>query len=239
MGATDCVASRSRREIVRPCLGVRRCSCLHPIPATTFSATMTVVASLFAHITSIITNTPNNQPPKSCPSPRSFKSRFRQLFELVQKVILPPNCRSSGKFVLNSPSTHTPESYENRRPTIRKRRYQFLSPTSLPNNTTNYPRRDIAAGAAISGNFRQFGGKSGNLAATKNGAKHHFAANSQISAAIFSAIMIVVAFVFARITSGITDASTTINPSTACISHFGDTTAIASESGPILQVPDE
>ena len=60
-----------------------------------------------------------------------------------------------------------------------------------------------------------------------------------ISPEISSAIMIVVAFVFARITSGITDASTTINPSTAYISQRGETTAIRSDNGPILHVPDE
>ena len=68
--------------------------------------------------------------------------------------------------------------------------------------------------------------------------------NSQTSSphhppATFSAIMIVVAFVFARITSGITDASTTIRSSTAYISQRGETTAIESDAGPILHVPEE
>ena len=65
------------------------------------------------------------------------------------------------------------------------------------------------------------------------------AKHSHIPAAIFSAIMMVVALVLARITSGIIEASMTIKSSTACISQRGETTAIGSDCGPILQVPDE
>ena len=61
--------------------------------------------------------------------------------------------------------------------------------------------------------------------------------NSNYPPATFSAIMIVVAFVFARITSGITDASTTIRSSTAYISQRGETTAIESDAGPHLARP--
>ena len=51
--------------------------------------------------------------------------------------------------------------------------------------------------------------------------------------------MMVVALVLARITSGMMEASTTIRLSMACITHSGVTTAMGSEVGPILQVPDE
>jgi len=60
-----------------------------------------------------------------------------------------------------------------------------------------------------------------------------------IQSATRSAIMIVVVLMFARITSGITEASTTRSPSSPCTQQNWSTTAIGSEVGPILHVPAE
>ena len=60
-----------------------------------------------------------------------------------------------------------------------------------------------------------------------------------IQSATRSAIIIVVALVFARITSGITEASTTRSPSRPWMWQNWSTTAIGSEAGPILHVPAE
>ena len=60
-----------------------------------------------------------------------------------------------------------------------------------------------------------------------------------IQSATRSAIIIVVALVFALITSGITEASTTRRPSRPCTRQNWSTTAIGSDAGPILHVPAE
>jgi hypothetical protein len=62
---------------------------------------------------------------------------------------------------------------------------------------------------------------------------------SFIQSATRSAIMIVVVLVLARMTSGITEASTTLSPSTPCTWQNWSTTASGSEAGPILHVPVE
>lgn len=61
---------------------------------------------------------------------------------------------------------------------------------------------------------------------------------SLIQSATRSAIMMVVALVLARITSGMTEASTTRSPSRPWTWPYWLTTAIPSELGPILQVPE-
>ena len=57
--------------------------------------------------------------------------------------------------------------------------------------------------------------------------------------AAFSAIIIVVALVLARTTSSMIEASTTCRPFSPCTLRYWSTTAMWSEAGPILQVPDE
>ncbi len=58
-----------------------------------------------------------------------------------------------------------------------------------------------------------------------------------IQSATRSAIIIVVALVLARMQSGRTDTSTTLSPSSPLTPQYWSTTAMESESGPILQVP--
>ena len=62
---------------------------------------------------------------------------------------------------------------------------------------------------------------------------------SLMKSAIRSAIIIVVALVLARMTSGITEASTTRRFAIPYTRQYWSTTAIRSEPGPILQVPEE
>ena len=61
---------------------------------------------------------------------------------------------------------------------------------------------------------------------------------SLIQSATRSPIMIVLVLVLARITSGITEASTTRSPSRPWTWQNWSTTAIVPDGGPILQVPD-
>ena len=61
----------------------------------------------------------------------------------------------------------------------------------------------------------------------------------EISCAIFSAIIITVAFVFARTTSGIIEASTTRSDEIPWTLPVRSTTAEGSSDVPILQVPEE
>ena len=73
-----------------------------------------------------------------------------RLFELVQKINMPRNCRSSGKFVLNSTSKHKPISYEIRlsHPTrADTRSIPYIHPT---NDTAKPSHCEHAAPAAIS-----------------------------------------------------------------------------------------
>ena len=93
------------------------------------------------------------QPTHHSPSQKSAQSAVHAFFELVQKTILPPNCRSSGNFVLKCPSVQNSKSHENHHLTPHTRRYPPYPPHHIPNNTTNHPRREIAAAAATSGNF--------------------------------------------------------------------------------------
>ena len=97
-------------------------------------------------------NTPNNRP-ITAHHKKQRNPRFTQLFELVQKTILPPNCRSSGNFVLKCPSIQNSKSHENHHLTPHTRRYAPYPPHRTPSNTTNHPQREIAADAATSGNF--------------------------------------------------------------------------------------
>ncbi len=99
-------------------------------------------------------------------TPRTpIRGRNTQLFELVQKLILPEFCRSSGKFVLNSASNQIPKSYENHHPSNPKHRHPPHLPHGTPNNTTTQPSHDLAAQRQFRGIQRQNSGKSGNLAA--------------------------------------------------------------------------
>ena len=60
----------------------------------------------------------------------------------------------------------------------------------------------------------------------------------RIQSATRSAIMIVVALVLERVTLGMIEASTTRSPSIPCTRQYWSTTAMASDAGPILHVPD-
>src|SRR5215831_5299342 len=60
----------------------------------------------------------------------------------------------------------------------------------------------------------------------------------RMKSATCSAIIMVVALVLARMQSGITDASATRSPSSPYTRQYWSTTAIGSEAGPILQVPE-
>src|SRR5215470_11479194 len=60
----------------------------------------------------------------------------------------------------------------------------------------------------------------------------------RMKSATRSAIIMVVALVLARITSGITDASATRSPSSPYTRQYWSTTARGSEAAPILQVPE-
>ena len=59
-----------------------------------------------------------------------------------------------------------------------------------------------------------------------------------IKSATCSPIIMVVAFVLARMQSGMMEASAMRSPSSPCTRPYWSTTAIWSEAGPILQVPD-
>src|ERR1700675_4049653 len=59
-----------------------------------------------------------------------------------------------------------------------------------------------------------------------------------IQSATRSAIMIVVALVLERVTLGMIEASTTRKPSIPCTRQYWSTTAMGSDPGPILHVPD-
>ena len=85
--------------------------------------------------------------------PRPATGLTLSFFELVQKVILPLNCRSSGKFVLKISSIKTPISYENHHLAAITRRYPSHASHHSLNNTTKHSYSDLAAGAAICGNL--------------------------------------------------------------------------------------
>src|SRR2546427_2201051 len=59
-----------------------------------------------------------------------------------------------------------------------------------------------------------------------------------IQSAIRSAIMIVVALVLERVTLGMIEASTTRKPWIPCTRQYWSTTAMGSDAGPILHVPE-
>ena len=80
------------------------------------------------------------------------------LFELVQKLILPRNCRSSGKFVLNSPFIYISKSYENHRLLPTYADIRLISHT-IPRIT---PQNTPAMILPLSGNLAA---TSGNIAA--------------------------------------------------------------------------
>ena len=77
-----------------------------------------------------------------------------------------------------------------------------------------------------------------NLASSEISGKSGSKVSYFIQSATRSAIIIVVALVLARMQSGNTDTSTTRRFSRPLTRQYWSTTAIESESGPILQVPE-